>query len=297
MTSVDSQMADSPMNTQRFLLCTDLDRTLLPNGPEPESPGARDLFKRLADRPGVTLVYVSGRDQVLLDDAITQYNLPQPEFAITDVGTRILRHDSGDWQIWPDWSRDIGISWAGKSHADISRALSGLEPLRLQEAAKQNTYKLSYYLPLQADRVELEREILRRLKATGARVNLVWSIDEPAGVGLLDVLPERANKLHAVEFIRGQLGFELQQALFAGDSGNDLNVLESFVPSVLVANATDDVRHEAMRRAREKGNADALYIACGGYLGMNGNYSAGILEGVHHFYPQLMTEFAADQAS
>ena len=31
-----------------LLLCTDLDRTLLPNGEQPESPQARTLFARLA---------------------------------------------------------------------------------------------------------------------------------------------------------------------------------------------------------------------------------------------------------
>ena len=28
----------------------------------------------------------------------------------------------------------------------------------------------------------------------------------------------------------------------------------------------------------------ALYLAQGGFLGMNGNYSAGILEGIAHYY-------------
>ena len=30
---------------------------------------------------------------------------------------------------------------------------------------------------------------------------------------------------------------------------------------------------------------NALYLAHGGFLGMNGNYSAGILEGVAHYHP------------
>ena len=29
----------------------------------------------------------------------------------------------------------------------------------------------------------------------------------------------------------------------------------------------------------------AFYLAQGGFLGMNGNYSAGILEGVAHYHP------------
>ena len=30
---------------ERLLLCTDLDRTLIPNGPQPESPRARAAFR------------------------------------------------------------------------------------------------------------------------------------------------------------------------------------------------------------------------------------------------------------
>jgi hypothetical protein len=57
---------------------------------------------------------------------------------------------------------------------------------------------------------------------------------------------------------------------------------------VLVANASAEVRSAAQQGAREAGQADSLYIACGGYLSMNGNYSAGILEGVAHYYPRLL---------
>ena len=35
--------------TRRLLIATDLDRTLLPNGPQTESPGARELFGRACD--------------------------------------------------------------------------------------------------------------------------------------------------------------------------------------------------------------------------------------------------------
>ena len=31
-----------------YLICTDLDRTLIPNGPQSESPGARQAFSALA---------------------------------------------------------------------------------------------------------------------------------------------------------------------------------------------------------------------------------------------------------
>jgi len=36
------------------------------------------------------------------------------------------------------------------------------------------------------------------------------------------------------------------------------------------------------------GTQDALYLAHGNLLGMNGNYSAGILEGCVHYMPAIL---------
>jgi sucrose-6F-phosphate phosphohydrolase len=275
------------MSDPRLFLCTDLDRTLLPNGPQPEAASARDRFARLAQRRGVTLAYVTGRHRALVEQAIANYGLPQPDFAITDVGTKIHAYEQGAWQPWLDWEREIATDWAHHDRAALARLFFDLKPLRLQEVAKQNTHKLSYYLPVQANQEELQHVMQQRLRKNGIRASLVWSIDEPAGVGLLDVLPERATKLQAVQFLRQQLGFELTQTVFAGDSGNDLEIMASEVPSVLVANATNEVREAAIQQARANGHAASLYLARGGYLDMDGNYSAGILEGVAHFQPDF----------
>ena len=48
------------------------------------------------------------------------------------------------------------------------------------------------------------------------------------------------------------------------------------------------VREEALQLSRASGNDDQLYISKGGFQGMNGNYSAGMLEGIAHYYPDIM---------
>ena len=275
------------MSEPPFLLCTDLDRTLLPNGAQPESPQARRRFARFVGHPAVTLAYVSGRHLALVQAAMSDFAIPAPDFAITDVGTKIYSRDGG-WRVWPDWETEIGPDWAGYDHAALEALFADLKDLRPQEDEKQNTHKLSYYLPLQADQDALDRIMRARLDKRGVRASLVWSIDEPAGVGLLDVLPARATKLHAIELLRERLGIPLERTLFAGDSGNDLPVMASEVPSVLVANASDEVRETAVAQAQAGGHGQALYLAEGGLLGMNGNYSAGILEGVVHYRPELV---------
>jgi len=270
----------------KLLLCTDLDRTLLPNGPQAESSGARDKFRQLALQPGVTLVYVTGRDRKLVEDAIDEYRLPQPDYVIADVGSTIYEIQQHDWRHLDKWQQEISPDWAGRSHDDMHSLFSSSLLLKLQEDTKQNTYKLSYYVPLGADHETLMSEMHSSLVNMKIRASLIWSIDELAGTGLLDVLPASANKRHAIEFLMKQLGFDLSNTVFAGDSGNDLAVLTSPIRSVLVANASADVRDEAKQMALNLGEMDALYFAHGGFLGMNGNYSGGILEGVAHYMPE-----------
>lgn len=270
---------------KRILICTDLDRTLLPNGNQPESPGARAAFTRLVSRPQVALAYVSGRHRVLVEDAIREYELPLPDWVIGDVGTTIYQVRTGDWRHWSEWEQDISVDWRGLKAKDLRPLFADLGFLRLQEESKQNRYKLSYYLPLGQDIDALQREMMHRLSAQSLTASLIYSVDDAACTGLLDVLPARATKLHAVEFLMQHQGFDVTNTVFAGDSGNDLPVLTSLIQSVLVANATHEVVEQAKDLAIEQGTLAALYLAQGGFLGMNGNYSAGILEGVAHYHP------------
>ncbi|MBU1568306.1 MAG: HAD-IIB family hydrolase [Proteobacteria bacterium] len=268
----------------RFLLCTDLDRTLIPNGTQPESAEAKKRFEQLASREEVSLAYVTGRHRALIEQAIADFGLPQPDFAIADVGTTIYQIGSSGWQRWDQWDARIAPDWRGMSREELYRLLSVFPVLRLQEKEKQNLHKLSFYVPIETDTQILIGEMDMRLTRAGVKANLIWSVDETAGLGLLDVLPASANKLHAIRFLMQNLGFQNSNTVFAGDSGNDLDVLLSDIPSVLVANAEDDIKGRAANA-----NPATLYIARGDYLGMNGNYCAGILEGVAHYWPEMNT--------
>jgi HAD superfamily hydrolase (TIGR01484 family) len=273
-----------------LLLCTDLDRTLIPNGAEPESPDARPRFRRFVSRPEVTLVYVTGRHQGLVREAIAEYDLPVPHAVIGDVGTSIFRVTTSDWEPLADWQEEIGLDWGGIGHDRLAERLADIEVLRLQETEKQAPFKLSYYAPVDLDSGALKSELEARLSLLGVRASLIWSIDEAADVGLLDVLPAGATKYHAVDFLMHRLGHDETTTVFAGDSGNDLEVLVSPIPSVLVANGHPEVREQALLLAAVAGQTERLYCAHGDWSGMNGNYSAGILEGIAHFRPDLATE-------
>jgi sucrose-6F-phosphate phosphohydrolase len=267
---------------KRLLLCTDLDRTLLPNGSEPESAGARECFNRVARRHDVALAYVSGRSRALVEEAMEEFDLPRPQFVISDVGTTIHRVDYSAWHRWEAWDDCIAADWQGRSCGDLRGLLGAMPGLQPQEEVKQNRHKLSYYAEPAVDADALLDGIRGRLEAGRIKANLVWSMEMPGRRGLLDILPSSAGKLQAIRFLMRSSGFGLRNTLFAGDSGNDLDVMLSEIPSVLVANADAPTREQAA-----KAHSDALYVAAGGYLGMNGNYSAGIIEGIAHFWPEL----------
>lgn len=269
----------------RILLCTDLDRTLLPNGRQRESDNARGIFASFVSRPEVTLAYVTGRHRELVEDAIRQYRLPAPNWVIADVGTSIYRVEDRGWHHWRAWERDIAQDWIGLTQRDLRSMFSDLPMLRLQEEAKQNRFKLSYYLPEHADTQTLLREMSGRLGSKHLKAVLVESVDEESRIGLLDVLPARATKLHAVEFLMTHRGFDYSNTVFAGDSGNDMQVFASRINSIVVANASREVVEQAKNLAHQNGTCGSLYLALGGFMGMNGNYSAGILEGIAHFLP------------
>jgi len=279
------KMSDKPMKEQRLLLCTDMDRTVIPNGLQAEHPDAHKRFAAFCRLPEVVLVYVSGRHLALVQQAIKDYRLPKPDFILSDVGSKIYHFSDQQWQEISAWEQKIDKDWRGKSHQQIMQLFDDIVELQCQEVDKQNTHKLSYYLPLHVDHDNIIKRMQDRLKKENIDASLIWSVAEPKSIGLLDVLPKNATKLHAIDFLRQQQGYSLNEVIFAGDSGNDLTVLSSEIPSVLVANADYDIRLAAQQLAEQQGHLQALYLAGSSVLGMDGNYSAGVLEGIWHFLP------------
>ncbi len=272
--------------SEPLLICTDLDRTLLPNGPQSESPLARERFAAVAERREVRIAYVTGRDRTLVEAAIAEYEIPPPDLVVGDVGTSVYSVAEGTWSLWQSWYDHLAAEWKVYDGKSLHALFADLPQLTPQEEHKQGRFKSSFYASTSIDVAQLKRQMSPRLEEADLSYRIIWSIDENLDIGLVDVLPEHASKLHAIRFLMRRLKYTVEKSLFAGDSGNDLNVLCSEIPAVLVANATDEVRREARSLCRSARTEAALYFAKGGFLGMNGNYSAGILEGLAHYHPR-----------
>ena len=270
-----------------LLLCTDMDRTLIPNGMQDEAKDARQSFAEFCSNPEVVLVYVTGRHLELMQKAIEEYDLPQPDYAITDVGTRIYHQQKGEWHIMVEWDDAIHPPWTHITDEQVFALLTGIDGLKPQEPEKQNIHKISFYADIEKlDETHCLATVATRLAPLDVLTNLIWSIDETSQTGLLDILPPDANKLCAIEFLQQFLKCEDKAVVFAGDSGNDLQVLASPIQSILVANATEEVKQQALELAIHNGNQQQFYQA-ENLTDNDGNYSAGILQGVFHYLPGL----------
>jgi HAD superfamily hydrolase (TIGR01484 family) len=214
---------------------------------------------------------------------------PKPDFVIGDVGTTLYHVDGHQWQMNQGWQREIGHDWHGHGHAGITALLADMagKDFELQPPEKQNRYKASYFTDPAIDSRTLKQQISDVLEKHDIATHIIWSRDDAEQTGLLDILPRRANKLQAIRFLMADQAFEESNTVFAGDSGNDLDVLVSGLQAILVSNAGEDVRQTAIHRLAETGHSDRLYLAKGGFKGMNGNYAAGVLEGVAHFFPEI----------
>ncbi|MFH2128927.1 MAG: HAD family hydrolase, partial [bacterium] len=133
------------------LICTDLDRTLIPNGDQPESRGARERFAQLVSDKEIFLTYVTGRDQASVKEAIETFRLPVPDFVIADVGTSIIQVSDSSWKRVTEWDEKLAKSWGVGQSGQISELLLDIEALQLQDAENQKLYKLCYYVHVDND--------------------------------------------------------------------------------------------------------------------------------------------------
>lgn len=278
-------------NTKQYLLCTDLDRTLLPNGHQKESVDARPLFRKLVKHKNIDVAYVSGRSLQLVKDAIKHYSLPNPDYIICDVGSSIYKRvneDNNKYEKIIEWQTIISKDWGEDDSAIVRKLITEGDNLKIQPDENQTSHKLSYTVsPSSFINVEI-KAIQQQLKTHNIKSCIIDSIDETKDEGLIDILPKSANKKNAITYIVDTFGYNNQQVFFSGDSGNDLDVLNSPYKITLVANATEQVIQQALYIQKQSSKTSHLYIAKGSpENGLNGNYASGILEGFMHYFTEF----------
>ncbi len=288
-----------------FLLCCDMDRTLLPNGSQ-DYDNSMGTFSVMVEREKPMLAYVTGRRIEGVAEGIKEFNTPVPDYIIGQVGTRIYerkRDASGkiiegglgfaEDESWPSEIVSFAKNWDTN---DFMQKISGIEGLRLQEKIEMNRFKLSYYV----DDISRISEIAKKVRSAILQVTndaeIVYSVNETNGMGFIDILPKHATKEGAVRHIQKKLGLGDDRTVFCGDSGNDILALTAGFRAILVKNAIDVVKEKVREIAGEKRISDRICVAQG-YRDLNGNYVSGILEGLIRmgFIPESYAEGAKPQ--
>lgn len=262
------------------ILATDLDRTLLPNGSWPPDPGAIELFNELTQKNDVLVVYVTGRNLKLAENAIEEFGIRHPHVLIGDVGTSIRKFEQGEWDVHGGWVEHVKKSSPKWDAEAVRCAVAGIDGLKEQEREHCSAFKQSFYVDHDNNETIL-KVVDERIKGNYDEV-IVYSYDSQSGKGLLDLLPHSATKQTALEFIADELGTSKTDVVFCGDSGNDVFPLTAGFSGVLVRNA-DEQLVANVNKAYAKNPQLRLYFAKGGFKNLNGYYTSGVIEGAYHY--------------
>lgn len=262
------------------ILATDLDRTLLPNGSWPPDPDAIDLFNDLTRKHEVLVVYVTGRNLDLSENAINEFGIRHPDVLIGDVGTSIRKYKQDNWEPDTGWDHHVRKTSPRWDAMAVRDAVSDIDGLVEQEREHCGPFKQSYYVDHER-REEILSEVDARVKDRYDEV-IVYSYDSQTGKGLLDFLPKSATKQTALEYISEEYGIDKSEVVFCGDSGNDIFPLTAGFCGVLVRNA-DEQLVANVKAAMDKNPDLQVYFARGNFNGLNGYYTSGVIEGAYHY--------------
>lgn len=263
------------MSITRTLLASDLDGTLIPL--ERDANRLREveeLVHAIESTPTLRLAYVTGRHLSLARDGIVEVGLPLPDWFVCDVGTSVYRRSGDRFELDPTYRAQMSAAFGGLSGEEVRTAVGDVEGIELQEDEKQAEFKISYYT--RGRHEPFVPDVLARLEAAGAKVNLVSSFDPVSGRGLLDVLPAGVAKDYAVRYLHECSGVERDQLVYAGDSGNDRAAMLAGYRVIVVGNADSALKEDLVSESASRGLGAQIYFA-------SHPYARGVLEGLRHF--------------
>ncbi|WP_294645662.1 HAD-IIB family hydrolase [uncultured Aureimonas sp.] len=245
--------SDAAARPEQLLIC-DIDNTLVGC-----ADGVRTFGAWRERQPGLAFGVATGRSFHSALAILEQQDAPRPQVVISSVGSEIHHLDPNGTTYTQDaeWRAIVSRAW---DRDEARRALARVPGLLPQAPLEQRAHKLSYF-------TEGQPGIVGRVRAALERAGLKCSVIHSHG-RYLDILPIRASKGTAVDFVRARLGLSQDAVFVAGDSGNDIEMLRTIPQAIIVGNFSDGLA--AMPALRHS------YVA-------RNTHARGVIEGVLHF--------------
>lgn len=216
--------ADHDISKKDLILATDLDGTFL-GGTEQDRKG---FYAWIEDnRSRVGLIFVTGRDPGFIRQMVGG-GLPRPDYVIGDVGTTIAQFDA-QGHIAPISALEAEITAAWNDAGPrVEAALRHIKGLKLQSTTFR--HRVSYDLdPETFDDTALE--IIAELGFDALTSDNRF----------LDVLPKGISKGPSLLRLLMHLQIDNARTLVAGDTLNDLSMLELGLPAVAVGGSEPEL--------------------------------------------------------
>lgn len=243
-------------DTERWLLVCDIDGTLY--FPQKRNPGL-GRFNRFIkkNKKRIVLALNSGRN--LSEIALVAKKGPVfgSDWFISSVGTSIYGSFSPESKDM-EWEKKSTRAWPRE---EIKECLKKCVDLEEQALESQHKGKLAYFGKKSLE--SLMPEIYDCVKPWKDKIKIIKSFDY-----YLDIVPLWGGKGGAVKHLAERLGIPLSHVLVAGDSGNDLDMLDNEFKSIIVSNYSKDLEDFV-----QKGSA---FVA-------KKPAALGVLEGLKHY--------------
>lgn len=257
------------------VLATDLDGTLIPLPNSPNNQQALLEISKGFSEKKFNLIYCTGRHFTSVMDAVHEYQLPKPEWIICDVGTSVFHNENGNFEEFAEYEKHLSELTVESSREEIESLLEGLEGLMLQQEDHQRPFKISYECASDStdDLVSRVAELLKDFKIP---FEASGSIDPFLDCGLIDLLPSGVSKAYALKWLANHAGYNPEEVVYAGDSGNDLPALTSGCRAILVANSSKGLLGKVEGKLRANNKIKNLFTA-------GETATSGVLQGLKHF--------------
>ena len=273
-----NQACEPPM-----MLVSDIDGTLV--GTSEESAGVTARFAKYweerASLTGSFLVYNTGRSLGQMTGLLESLEgiLPIPDALITAVGTKIylLDRENGHrgsasglgWHEDLDWARSLDSGW---NLAQVRQAAKEIiqhfdeSKVNWLDDGSEHPHRIA--LSAHVDFVEeIKYSMQEKLRMQGIHFKIISS--GTMDWRYIDIVSGNAGKHAALEHMRSLFGIAVDRCVAAGDSGNDILMLEGPNPGIVVGNAQSALVEWVVRQPQD----GRLIVA-------DSNLADGVLEGL-----------------